>query len=197
MRTTTLALLALASSASALDYGQLLDRANAVNRDLVARQTTVATASRCADEWLSLVSSLPSPPPEVISFEKTATETNPCSFTVPSSLSAAFASYENVASSWYSAHASVLTSFFSHCPAYSTDINYCSTSTSSAGSGSSPGTTATTTSASSGPATTGGSSSSSSSTASGTASPNAGPRETGLTAAGVLVAGFVGLVAAL
>lgn len=198
MGTTALTLLALAASASAFDYRPLLNRAYAVNRDLVASPTLSATASQCVDEWMSLLSSLPTPPPEVVSYEETATETNPCSFTVPSSLSSAYSSYESVASSWYTAHSSELTSFFSQCGPSYTDLNYCSTTTGGTGSGSSLTTTAggtTTTSVSSGSATT--SSSSSSSTTSGTASQNAGPRETGLVSVGVLIAGFVGVVAAL
>lgn len=216
-----LAVVGTALSANAAIYPGHL----AVKRDLIARQTETDTAfpsdtalpsgeEACLTALASIYDALPTAPPDIISWEMTYSVTDPCSYSIPKSLESEFSSYEVEVESFYSVHSSEIESALSQCPSYSTDYSslqstdtdtdyydYCST----AGSGG-----ATTGALSSVSATTTGTKTASThktSTAAGGApssagsssvvSQNIGPRETGLIAAAVAAAGFIGVVAVL
>ncbi|KAK2616321.1 hypothetical protein QQS21_000755 [Conoideocrella luteorostrata] len=70
-------------------------------QNLQARQT--------ADACLSIVQTIPTPPPAVQSALVQNAHTNLCSFSVPSSLSKDWASYTSAQSSWYKANQNELT----------------------------------------------------------------------------------------
>lgn len=218
--------LAAATAVTASSYHQAIHPgALAAKRDLVARQSSTddgtSAATSCLSGLMSIYSSLPTPPPEILSWEQTATFDDPCSITVPGSISAAFSSYESEALSWYTAHSSELDAALSQCPQYSSVAGgagdsappVCTGGTGSGVGGSGAGATTTTDSAgqasttttakTSGTTNTGsagtssGASSTTSAGAASTQSKNAGPRETGFVAGAVAVAGFLGVVAAL
>lgn len=215
--------LAAATAVTASSYHQAIHPgALAAKRDLVARQSSTddgtSAATSCLSGLMSIYSSLPTPPPEILSWEQTATFDDPCSITVPGSISAAFSSYESEALSWYTAHSSDLDAALSQCPQYSSVAGgsgdsappVCTGGSGVGGSGAgattttdSAGQVSTTTTAksSSGTGTSAGAGSGASSTtsagAASTQSKNAGPRETGFVAGAVAVAGFLGVVAAL
>ncbi|KAH8911170.1 hypothetical protein BR93DRAFT_964984 [Coniochaeta sp. PMI_546] len=214
-----------ATTATAFYHEAIHPGALAAKRDLVARQSSTdsgaSAATSCLSGLLSIYSSLPTPPPAIVSWEESATFTDPCSITIPASISAEFSSYESQALSWFTAHSSELYSALSQCPQYSSVAGgagdsappVCTAGTgggSGSGSGSGAGTTTTTdasttttktsgtTSATgSGSGSSAGSSSTTSAGAASTQSKNAGPRETGFVAGAVAVAGFLGVVAAL
>lgn len=229
-------LLALAATSVAAFYHEgIYPAAFAAKRDLelVARQTQVpslvsgtpvTTATACLESLMSLYSSLPTPPPQLVSWEQTASVTDLCSISIPSSLSSAFSSYETEASSWYSDHSSAIDAALSACPQYSSAAaSMCSVTTGGAGGGTATttgggnmtttgsgasgtrmatttgqttGTTSSAASKSSGGASHSGSGTSGA-TAAASSTHNAAPRETGFVAGAVAVAGFLGVVAAL
>jgi hypothetical protein len=172
------ALLAVLVGSVAARHGLLYPGALAVERDLEARQTNAAA---CAEAEASIYQGLPTPPPAIVSYEATHTATDPCSVTVPASLSSDFSSYESAVASWFAAHSSQIESVMSQCPQFSTPATAGSGCSTSAAGGSGATAAAGTT--------TGGSASS--------ASKNVGPRETGLTGAALAAAGLFGFVAAL
>ncbi|RKU48849.1 hypothetical protein DL546_007655 [Coniochaeta pulveracea] len=99
---------------------ELLNRqADATPTGADPSETGSGSAKDCASAILSVVTSVPSPPPEYLSWAATVSVTDPCHFSIPSSLSSAFKSYESEAVSWYSAHSSELSSALSQCPQYS------------------------------------------------------------------------------
>ncbi|KAK2778614.1 infection structure specific protein [Colletotrichum kahawae] len=154
-------------------------RPDRVRRDLLPRQTD-ASADPCLNALATVYSNAPTPPPKLVSYEMTASaQTDPCSVTVPSDLSSDYASYTSAVLSWVDANSASIASALSQCSTLtdlSTEIPVCTAT--SAGSGGSKAT-----------GTAGGSG--------GTGSKNAGPRETGMVAAVVAAAGFVGAAAFL
>jgi hypothetical protein len=106
----------------------------AAQAHIAARQTD-ATASfpgniGCATAALGLISSLPTPPPAIVSDAITNPQTNPCSFTPPSSLSSAYSVYSSELLSWASANEGELASVISECPeisSYASMVPICST----------------------------------------------------------------------
>lgn len=119
-------LIALAATAATAHYhGAIHPGALAAKRDLhiAARQTQTddgsGVATACLDGLMSIYSSLPTPPPQLVDWEETASITDPCSITIPASVSAAFSSYESEALSWYTQHSSEIFSALSQCPQYS------------------------------------------------------------------------------
>ncbi|KAI0133005.1 infection structure specific protein [Xylariales sp. AK1849] len=155
-------------------------------RDFIeARQTAsldVACQSAIASV-LPIYSELPSAPADLL----TATlPSDPCetpSFT--GSLSSEYSSYTSEVLVWYTSHSDELLSALASCTelsSYASQVPVCSSAASGASSVSASATTTSTSSASSGTA---------------TPSKNAAPRETGLVAAVVAAAGFIGAVAAL
>lgn len=81
--------------------------------DIVPRQMDLAGAETC----LSLVQTLPTPPPALLSAigNQALTEINICSVSIPSSLDKELSSYTSAASSWIKAHSAELSSV---CPFY-------------------------------------------------------------------------------
>jgi hypothetical protein len=120
---SAIAILSLAASASAaLDVRALLPRATGISN---------SDASKCASEALSIVSSLPTPPPAIVSDLTEHPQTDPCKLSVASSLSADYSSYEAKVLSWFSSHKDELTSLASDCSAlasYTSLVPVCSNS---------------------------------------------------------------------
>jgi hypothetical protein len=120
---STIAILSLAASASAaLNVHALLPRATSASSD---------DASKCASEALSIVSSLPTPPPAIVSDLTEHPQTDPCKISIASSLSADYSSYEAKVLSWFSSHKDELTSLASDCSAlasYTSLVPVCSNS---------------------------------------------------------------------
>lgn len=191
----------------------------AVKRELVARQTATPTAgaggdgadAECLSALMGLYSTIPTPPPEVLSFAgDAATATGDlCTLSIPETIKPAYSSYEAEVVSWLKDNEKGISSALDECPQYSamaesalnSAAGACSTAPAGgaggAGSGSGSGSgNATQTSGSAqstgGSGTTGGNGSPDPSIP-----PNAGARNTGFLAGAVAVAGFVGAVAAL
>lgn len=118
----------LAVRASAEGFGYLANK-----RALEARMTSMsgmdvgsmttamtppdgATAS-CVGPLLSVYSLLPTPPPDLVSYELAHPATNECSYSVPDSLTAEYKSYGTVVSAWYQSHEADLSSALSRCSA--------------------------------------------------------------------------------
>lgn len=78
--------------------------------NLQPRQTMTAPDSAC----LSVYKTAPTPPPALVSELAKNPVTDPCSFSVPSSLSKDWSAYTSSAASWFKAHSSDLTK----CPGY-------------------------------------------------------------------------------
>ncbi|KAI6359176.1 hypothetical protein MCOR25_007146 [Pyricularia grisea] len=186
-----------------------------VRREVAARETTTASLPTSNDPCLaSLVSiskGLPTPGADLLSALASNTETNPCSITVPASVSDKFNSYTSTIRSWYSSNSAAINSVLSQCPKLSSLAGQLPVCT---GKDSSSKAASTTTMASSGAATTrandGGSASATAATAgAGDSSGNptssiatstksgSGPRETNFMAGAVAAIGFLGVVAAL
>lgn len=229
MLTQPLLLIVAAASVRAFYHDAVHPAHLAAKRDLhiAARQTQTASASNagasasadvaCLSSLASLYSALPTPPPQLESWEMSATITDLCDITVPASIAPAFSSYETEVLSWYSAHSAEVSSALSECPQFSSSPAMCSGSSavvvvgssSAMNSGSasatntaqttettSTGTTSSTGSKSSGSASQTGSTTTSASAAA-SHTQNAGSRETGFVAGVVAVAGLVGVVAVL
>ncbi|KAB5513086.1 hypothetical protein GE09DRAFT_637596 [Coniochaeta sp. 2T2.1] len=227
-----LSLGALASLTTA-QYHAAIHPGLVAKRDLAARQTDTGgdddsgldAATSCISDLMSVYSSLPTPPPEILSWEESNTIADPCSITVPASLSSAFSSYESQALSWFSEHSDALEDALSNCPLYSSlvpgdgdaPVDVCTEGSGGRGGGGqvtttkeegdddntkitdAVGTTTRTTGRTTGTGTT--STPTGSGTGAGqvasTQSGNVGPRETGFVAGAVALAGFLGVVAAL
>ncbi|KAK1242973.1 hypothetical protein MKX08_005785 [Trichoderma sp. CBMAI-0020] len=120
---SAIAILSLAASASAaINVHALLPRATS---------SSDSDASKCASEALSIVSSLPTPPPAIVSDLTEHPQTDPCKLSVASSLSADYSSYEAKVLSWFSSHKDELTSLASDCSAlasYTSLVPVCSNS---------------------------------------------------------------------
>ncbi len=175
----------------------------------------ISAEEACATAIEAVYSDMPSPPAALASYEMTATEVDPCDFTLPASLSKVVVSYESAIESWYSDHSAAIDSALALCPTF-TDSAYsysvpaaatsytdeCATVTNTKGAatgtttGKTTGTTAKTTTGSGSTTTAAGGSTTGSTTT--VATPNAGPRETAaLGAAALAIAGVLGLAVAL
>lgn len=180
---SAIAILSLAASASAaINVHALLPRATGTLSD--------SDASKCASEALSIVSSLPTPPPAIVSDLTEHPQTDPCKLSVASSLSADYSSYEAKVLSWFSSHKDELTSLASDCSAlasYTSLVPVCSNSLLAAA-----GASGATTSGAAAP-TGSGASKSSGAPKSGTSTAG-GARETGM---GLAVLAAAGLAAVL
>lgn len=217
------AVLAILASAAVVSADMIHPGHLAVKRDVLARQTDNPSASQgaggpdtaCLTALVSVYSSIPTPPPELVSYEAAHPPTDPCSYSVDDSIKPVFSSYESQVISWAKQHEGELSSALSKCPQYAslaTEANICTTAIGGAGgSGGSASAKTTgsskTTSAGAGGSSSaaGGKSGSSSSTgatptgAAGSSSTSkaAAAQETGFVAAVIAAAGFVGAVAAL
>ncbi|KAI4858827.1 hypothetical protein F4820DRAFT_200545 [Hypoxylon rubiginosum] len=124
---TALALLGLASTALATFSPQALNSLRGLRREHVvvevrevaARepQATPDDATACASSALALLTDVPLPESDLLSYLMTATATDACqaSRDVPQSLSSAFSSYDAEASSWLSAHSGAVQQFATAC----------------------------------------------------------------------------------
>ncbi|KAK0627477.1 hypothetical protein B0T14DRAFT_493561 [Immersiella caudata] len=193
-------ILGFAAAASA----SLLHPADAVAH-IQARQTDVAGATACISALAELLTLIPTPPPEVLSWALENPITDACDMTkLPESLSSAASSYQSEAVSFLVKESAKLSSIVSVCPDASSALNAIDQATltcdaagsTKTGSADTSATDAATKSgASSGPGsqttgTTGGARSSSTQTA-------GGARETGFVGAAIAAVGFLGVVAAL
>lgn len=110
MHASTL-LISLAATASAVELA--VPAHKEFQRGLEARQTG-AGASACLGSLMSIYSSIPTPTGELASALVTATD--PCSVSVPSTLSPAASSYTSQVMSWASANLPAVESALSQCP---------------------------------------------------------------------------------
>ena len=170
--------------------------ADAVMRNVLAarhmglqpRQTQKADDAKCSTDFGGVYAAAPTPPPEIIAYVQVNPLTDWCQYSVPSSLAALFTSYESAVSSWADVNVAQVSSLANECPQYAfiTVVPTCwhtASASATAAGGSSNGTA------------TKGSTSAGATGAS--RSGNAGPRETGMVAAAMAVAGILGAVAAL
>jgi hypothetical protein len=160
-------LLALAAAAAASAQINMKAVAGFRRDTLEARQTD---SSECASVALSLVNTLPTPPPALESIvESNTKETAVCAVSVPASLGSEYSSYSSELMSWYSGHSSAISALES-CPGVSTIANVipvCTQGGSAVPTATGAGATAAST------------------------SKGAAPRETGMAVAAVAAAGFV------
>ncbi|KAL7800318.1 hypothetical protein V8C37DRAFT_364856 [Trichoderma ceciliae] len=144
MRSNTAILLTFAASASAaVDFMAIPHVRRELN--ILPRATAVNDAGQCASEALSIVKSMPTPPPQLVSDLAEHPQTDPCHFSIPQSLSAEYSSYEVEISSWFSGHKAELTSLASDCSilsSYTSLVNVCSTGGGSGSGSSGPNTAA-------------------------------------------------------
>ncbi|CAK7225683.1 hypothetical protein SCUCBS95973_005946 [Sporothrix curviconia] len=222
----TKSILLASLAASAVSAKQLYPGHNQVRRDIAARQTdssgdstAVPSDVACLTDLASVYDTMPTEPPALASYIMTVSVTDPCAFTLPSSISSIAASYGSELEDWYTSHSAEIASALSECPAYSsyaslsdggdvlsgTYSDMCTTVT--AGGSGGDKTDATTTATGTGAAATGGASTATpatTGTAAGTAagstatSTNASPKETGMVGVAALaMVGVLGVVAAL
>ncbi|EFQ34768.1 infection structure specific protein [Colletotrichum graminicola M1.001] len=202
MYSKTALVAALAGSATAVfDV-----RPERIRREVLPRQTDIA-ADPCLNVLNTVYANAPTPPPKIVSYEMTAPhQTDPCSITVPAELSAEYASYTSEVLSWVDANSASIQSALSVCSTItgiSASIPVCSATAGSARSGatasgsSSPKATEGGDSPGSGTGTAAGSNATGTQNSPSQVTPNAGPRETGMMAAAIVAAGFIGVAAFL
>lgn len=123
---TRTALLATVFSASAVVATSLHGHLE-MKRALEARQSSGSgsgndddddntNATACLTAVISLLSSVPTPPPALISAFTSANIDDACSFTPPPSLAAPYSSYVSAVSSWYGANGDRVSSALKDCP---------------------------------------------------------------------------------
>ncbi|RFU78381.1 hypothetical protein TARUN_3904 [Trichoderma arundinaceum] len=136
MRSNTAVLLAFAASASAAVNYMAIPH---VRRELNLPRATSASDSgsgdtaQCASAAISIVQSMPTPPPQLVSDLANNPQTDPCSFNFPQSLKSDYSSYQSEVLSWFSGHKDELTSLASVCTdirSYTDVVNTCSTDSS-------------------------------------------------------------------
>lgn len=89
------------------DVNALLPRATGV---------TDAVSSKCQSALSEILSSVPTPPPKLVSAEsKESSVTDPCSYHPPSSVSKEYSSYTSEVLSWYSKHSKEVDAAFKVC----------------------------------------------------------------------------------
>lgn len=96
--------------------------------------TADAACMSAIDTIYSLVTNIPTPPADVASFVATQTDSDPCSVSIPNSLTSEYSSWTSQVLSWYSASAEgPISSAAAQCPSLtdggsnSTDIGVCTT----------------------------------------------------------------------
>lgn len=174
-----------------------------VNRDLAPRQTDALAGAACAADLLSIAASIPTPPAALLEGDF-ASVTDPCSYSVPTSIASDFSAYSSELLSWASVNEPKLSAAISKCPELAPQIAeasnslLCSTDPPVLGGGV-PTATPTGSAGGSGAGTAaGGSPTGGSDTkAPGNTSTAGGPRETGFAVGVMAVAGIIGAVAAL
>ncbi|KIH89826.1 hypothetical protein SPBR_00994 [Sporothrix brasiliensis 5110] len=115
----TKSILLAALTASAASATRLFPGQAALKRGLDARQTGAAGGGEtCATELASAYDTIPTPPPVVQQWEMTAVISDPCNYTPPPSVEAAFSTYSAELEDWYSSHSKEIASILSTCQAY-------------------------------------------------------------------------------
>ena len=122
------AVLATAASANFMAHAEM-------KRELLQPRATATDSSdgistECQTALLDIYSSLPSPPPEIVSDAVEHPQTDPCSFSTPASLSKEYASYSSEVVAWYSSNQGEIQSVLSECPIlsqYATMVPVCET----------------------------------------------------------------------
>lgn len=102
---------------------------------LLPRETKIAggISSKCESVLSKVIGSLPTPPPKLATAESSLARTNsdPCSFTPPSSLSKVYSAYTSELFSWYSKHSREVDAAFKVCTELKTSaanfLKVCST----------------------------------------------------------------------
>jgi hypothetical protein len=150
---------------------------------LEARQD--ADLESCMSAISSAYDGVPTQPPAIVSFFATQTETDPCKFTVPSSLEGVYLSWQSAASSFFAERGPEITAAVSRCPSLADTVTTGSiaTCTDSSSSGSNNNDN--------------NDNNNNNNNNNGSTKPNAGHRETGFAGAAVAAAGFLAVVAAL
>jgi hypothetical protein len=70
----------------------------------------------CASAMQTAYKGMPTPPPALMSFYVTQTQTDPCSMTLPASLQSAYSSMQSAAASWFEANGDAVSSAMEKCP---------------------------------------------------------------------------------
>ncbi len=158
--------------------------------ELQPRQTQQADEAKCSADFGGVYAAAPTPPPQIIAYAAVSPLTDWCQYSVPASLAELFTSYESAVSSWADVNVAQISSLANECPQYAviTVVPSCWHTASASASATAAG------GSSNGTATTG---STSAGATGASRSGNAGPRETGMVAAVMAVAGILGAVAAL
>ena len=166
-------LLATLAAAATAQQANVLPEAQVAKRTIEAIVARETDAMACATAAASIYVTLPTPPPEVLSYEMSNPQTDPCSYSVPATLSAPFSSYTEAVKSWYSGHSAEVNSVLKACSITNVagQVPVC------------------TNSAAGKPTVAGG--------AGGSSTKNAGAKETGMVAAAVAAVGFIGAIAAM
>lgn len=136
-------LMATAVSASA----NFMAHAEMKREVLQPRQTDVTggISTECQTALLEVYSSLPSPPPEILSDAIENPQTDPCSFSTPASLADEYSSYSAEVVSWYAENEDEINSVLEACPIlsqYATMVPVCPTDLGGAGGGAGASSTA-------------------------------------------------------
>ncbi|KAF7550632.1 hypothetical protein G7Z17_g5574 [Cylindrodendrum hubeiense] len=170
-----------------------------MKRELEARATATsgALSEECASALQEVYTDIPTPPAAIISDILSQTQTDPCKFTTPASLSKQYSSYSEEVVSWYDDHSDDIESIYSECPALSAyatgSVDACETGSSGSSSDDSDSDSNTSDAAATASATGTSGADSASSTKSSTDSTATGgaSRQSGMAIAAVAVAGFV------
>ena len=87
---------------------------------LLPRETKLsgAVSSKCSSALSGFLSSVPTPPPKLLTAVEgeSKTKTNPCSYHPPSSAAKEYSSYTSEVLSWYSKHSKEVDAAFKVCP---------------------------------------------------------------------------------
>ncbi|KAK1570232.1 infection structure specific protein [Colletotrichum navitas] len=177
-------------------------RPDRIRREVLPRQTDIA-ADPCLNFLNTVYANAPTPPPKIVSYEMTAPhQTDPCSITVPAELSADYSSYTSEVLSWVDANSASIQSALSVCSTItdlSASVPVCSATSGSTGGGSAASGSSSPKATEGGDSPESGTGAAAGSKATGTrnspsqVTPNAGPRETGMVAAAIVAAGFIGV----
>ncbi|KAJ4256790.1 hypothetical protein NW762_008886 [Fusarium torreyae] len=106
-----------------------------MQRDLLQpRATDAASAAglsgECQSALLDIYKTIPTPAPKIVKDLTDNPQTDPCSFSVPASLSKDYSSYSSEIVSWYSKNEGEISSALKECPElsqYATAVPVCST----------------------------------------------------------------------
>ncbi|KAK4169916.1 hypothetical protein QBC43DRAFT_365532 [Cladorrhinum sp. PSN259] len=126
MHPSSILLLAAATAATANLNHALVPAHLAAKRAIDARQTEFddsdlpapTEVSACLSTLTAVLKDVPTPPAAIVSFAVTQTETDPCSVSIPNSLTSAYSSYSSALQSWFSTKSDSLTNALKVCPGY-------------------------------------------------------------------------------